>query len=585
MQHRAWADVQALIAAGALKEARRLYEALFAELGGSTSSEQQKALQVLQGTEAKVEELRKKAQTAQTQGDLETAAKSLNEALTICSDDERLAAAARALPPAAPTRFVASVSEDARTVKLSWEPGFGSTEDVRYQIIRKVGAAPKNNTDGTLIVSVIQGTSFEDPSPPIAVKVYYGVSASRGGGASPVAVGAIMALPPASHVVVTTAPSSVTLRWTTPPEARTVEIVQSAPDGSTSALQPGTQNGTTANGLSMGCTYTYLVTAVYTGAAGETLKARTVRVTAVPRGTAQPISTFAISAQAAVGAKPVVSVEWTPIEGYPVEAWHYAQKPCWLSGTRLKMSEIRSQGSQLAGRSLAAGDREGVEGVTELGLRHYVAITRDGEYGVVGAIQPYGSAPAVLNVRAERFGDEVVLSWDWPGPEYEVRVRWTGGTNGERRIAMNEYRTEGGCRLPVGVGGGTATVASVAGDGDARWVSSETKITIEGSGTAVEYDVDFQKKLFGPPSGATLKFAFPPSSAPIDVVVVGQFSKFMPFDVSQGSVLKQTTVSAASPQVDVSLPHRGKGPIWVRAFATTPGARLIDPPPTRMKVG
>ena len=233
----------------------------------------------------------------------------------------------------------------------------------------------------------------------------------------------------------------------------------------------------------MGCTYTYLVTAVYTGAAGETLKARTVRVTAVPRGTAQPISTFAISAQAAVGAKPVVSVEWTPIEGYPVEAWHYAQKPCWLSGTRLKMSEIRSQGSQLAGRSLAAGDREGVEGVTELGLRHYVAITQDTPVcGVVGAIQPYGSAPAVLNVRAERFGDEVVLSWDWPGPEYEVRVRWTGGTNGERRIAMNEYRTEGGCRLPVGVGGGTATVASVAGDGDARWVSSETKITIEGVG-------------------------------------------------------------------------------------------------------
>src|SRR5690606_32571962 len=141
---------------------------------------------------------------------------------------------------------------------------------------------------------------------------------------------------------------------------------------------------------------------------------------------------------------------------------------------------------------------------------------------LVSAVKPFGSAPAVQNIRAERFGNEVVLSWDWPGPEYEVLVAWAGG---ERTIAMNEYRTGGGCRVLMGSGGGTITVTSVAGEGDARWVSPGTSITVEGSASAVEYDVEFQRKLFGPPAGATLTFAVAMGSAPFDVEVIVHYSR------------------------------------------------------------
>lgn len=584
-QQRGYSDVQSLIAAGSLKEARRLYGVIFAESSGSESDAQKQALAALEGTERRVAELRKRAESSQTQGDPEAAAKALNEALTICNDDEALAAAARALPPAAPARFVAAISEDGRKTRLSWEPGFGSTDDVRYQLIRKIGAPPRNNTDGTPVGRAIQSNAAEDPAPPVAVRLFYGVSASRGGGASPVAIAEAMSLPPVTDVVVSSDPSSVTLRWTAPPEASSIEIVQAAPDGSTTTLQPGTQSGTTSRGLRTGATYTYLLTAVYTGRCGDRLRSETVRVTGVPRGTAAPVPSLAVSAQPATGSKSAVSAEWPRVEGYPVEVWHYAQKPNWLAGTRITMAQVRSQGVQLAGRALASDGREGVHGSTEQGLRYYVAITRDGDTGLVGAMQPYGSAPPVQNVRADRFGDEVVLSWDWPGPEYEVRVRWDGASNGERFIAMNEYRTEGGCRVPMGAGGGVARVASVAGEGDARWVSSETPVTIGGATTPVEYDVNFHKKLLGPPSGATLRFSNVENASPIEIVVVGHFSKFMPFDASQGSVLTRTTVTATDPQVDVSLPRGGKGTVWIRAFATTPGIRLVDPPPTRMRVG
>lgn len=583
-QQRTFADVQSLIAAGSLKEARRLYGALLAESGGSESDVQKSALAALDGTEQKVDELRQRAAAAQTAGDLETAAKAFNDALTICCDDEALSAAARALPPAAPIRFVASLSEDARTANLSWEPGFGSTEDVRYQVIRKVGTPPQNNTDGTPLGSSIAATSFEDVRPPAAVMVYYGVSASRGGGASPVAVAEVIALPPVTEVVVTSDPSSVTLRWTAPPEASSIEIIQSAPDGSSVALPAGAQSGTTSSGLRMGTTYTYLLTALYFSASGEQLKSRTERITGVPRGTAKPVTELLISAWPTTGTQPEIAVEWPSVGGFEVEVWHYAQKPSWLPGTRLPMSEIRAQGSQVAGRLVANSGRDGVQGVTSQGLRHYVAITRDGEFGLVGICRPYGSAPAVQNLRAERFGDEAVLSWDWPGAEYQVRVTWAGSAKGERTIAMSDYRKEGGCRIQIGSGGGTVTVASVAGEGDTQWVSPETSIAVAGGDQAVSYDVEFQKKLWGPPSGATLTFELPETGTRIDVIVIGQYNKFMPFDATQGFELKRTTVSADATQVIVSIP-RGNGPLWVRAFTSTAGIRLEDPPTTRMKVG
>ncbi|WP_298446271.1 fibronectin type III domain-containing protein, partial [Ferrimicrobium sp.] len=520
----------------------------------------------------------------QTQGDLDTARKALNEALTICTDDESLSSSARALPPGKPVRFVASLNEDARIAKLSWEPGFGSTDDVLYQVIRKVGTPPLNGTDGTLVATGIRGTSCEDVKPPVAVTVYYGVSASRGGGMSPVAVAEVVALPPVSDVGVASNPSSITLRWTPPPEASRIEIIQTAPDGSTSLLQPSTQSGATSSDLRMGATYTYLLTAIYIGAMGELLRSATVRTIGVPRGSPRPVPAITITTQTATGVHPEIAVEWVPIHGFAVEVWHYKRKPAWPAGTRLPMSEIRAQGRQLAGQSIEDLGRQGVTGVTEQGVRYYVAITRDGEFGLVGAVRPHGTTPPIQNLCATRFGGDAVLSWDWPSPECQVRVRWDGTSSGERIIAMSEYQENGGCRISLGSGGGAVEVASVAGEGHERWCSSSTNITVEGTTIVVEYDISFQKKVFGPPNFATLQFAMPASATPIDVVVVAHFNRWMPADASQGSVLAQTTVSAASPRVKVELPRDLKGPVWVRAFTTSPGTRLIDPPPTLMMV-
>lgn len=582
---RGWNDVQALIADGALKEARRLYESLWAEKGESTSDDQKAALNALEGTERRVVDLTAEARTAVARGDLETAARALNQALTLCSDDESLARTARDLPPSTPLKAVAAVSADARTVRLSWEPGFGTTEDVVYQVIRTTGRAPRNNLDGEKLGAPVSGTTFEDSAPPVAVPVFYGVSATRGSGSSPVAVTEILALPPVTEVVVTSDPSSVTLRWTTPPESRTIEVTQSAPDGTTTQLQPSAHSGATAGGLRTGATYTYFLTAIYAGAAGQTLRSETVRVTGVPRGEAQVVAQLTVGADPDGTAGSSAQAVWKALDGYPVEIWHYEQKPEWRRGERLPMTEVRRRGTQLAGRPVTGRPgHDGVRGAAGEGLRHYVAVTRDGDDGRIGAFSIYGAAPTIRNLRVERFGDEVVLSWDWPGPEYEVRARWSSdGTTGERTISHSEYRVEGGCRIVLGSAGGTVSVATVAGDGDDRWLSPETTATVSGAATAVPYTIEFRRRLLGGAGSATLHFE-PPAGAPaFDVVIVGSAGKTMPFDAKRGSVLTRTTVSSASPSVSVDLP-RVKGTFWLRAFSTSPGSRLIDPPPVRMKV-
>lgn len=581
---RSWPAVQSLVAEGTLKEARRLYEALCAEVGASSSDERDKAQRTLEGAERRVAELRSEAERAVGRGDLETARRALDQALTMCIDDESLADTARALPPAAPLKLVAAPSEDGRQVRVTWEPGFGSTGDVEYVVIRRLHGAPKNNQDGTPLGPLTKATTFVDERPPVAVDVHYGVAATRGGGFSPVSTTQVVVLPPATGLRTSSDLTSVTLRWTTPPEASSIEVLQMSPDGRTEQLRLGAHSGAISQHLATGQTYNYLVTALYAAPSGTPLRSTTARTTGTPRGEAKAVGAFTVCQGVADG-EIGIEAGWTAVEGYPVEIWHYPQRPGWALRSRQPMSVIRTHGTQLAGRSaIDATRRERVHGPTVAGLRYYVAITRDGDEGIVGQIQPFGTCPPVTNARAERFGDEVVLSWDWPGPEYQVRVAWRAATgDGERTLALSEYRSQGGCRIRTGTGGGAFRLSTVAGDGQQAWTSAETSLKVSGTSAAVRYDVAFHKRLFGSPTSATLTFDTEGVSEPVGVVVVGHHGKTMPFDADSGTVLTRTTVAPGTGQaIEVAL-TRGKGTVWVRAFPTTTGVRLIDPSPQRMR--
>lgn len=578
-----YAEVEAKIAEGALKHARRVYETTSATSKGSTSNEQARALDALEKAEQRVEQLRATAHGAVEAGDIETARKALRDALTICTDDPALEDIARKLPPAAPIRLVATAVEEGQFVRLSWEPGFGDSGDVQYQVVRKIGTAPANIRDGIEIGKAISESAFVDAQPPVAAVLHYGVSATRGDGYSPVATTSIRLLPPVRDVRVSSDPASVSLRWTTPAGARAVEINQVAPDGKKTAVTAGSQGGATSGGLTMGATYTYLITAVYTGQDGTELRSDMVRVTGVPRGAADVVASLSLADCTGNPSTPEIEASWQAIPGFLVEVWHFAQCPAWGVRARVPMANVRSLGTQLAGKETGTGLRQGVRGPAGAGLRYYVAVTHDGDEALIGQIQPFGICPPVTDVAFVRLGHEVQLSWPWPGNEFDVLVSWTGADgSGERTVMRSDYLKEG-CRVPVGTGGAIFTLSTIVGQAKGQWASPQTRVEIPPAPAPVRYEIQIVRTLFRSPKSATLRFSSSDAGS-VDVVVIGAFGRVMPHDASQGTVLARTRLNPAeNATLDIALP-RGSGPLWIRAFSTTAGSRLVDPPPSQMKV-
>lgn len=579
-------DVLRRIEAGELKDARRLYESLAARADGVDQTERASAETALEAVERRLGQFRANAMKAVEAGDVAAAAEALRQALTICADDETLDAMARSLPPAAPLRLTVTTVQNGRLARVAWEPGFGTTDGVTYQVIRKLGQEPQNNTDGEVIAQGLEKTWFEDPGTTPAVLSYYGVAASRGAGLSPVTTAAIKVLPPVSGVLVTSDPSSVTLRWDTPSGARAVTVKQTAADGTTVEVPVGTQSGARSQGLRTGQTYSFSIVALYTAPDGSTQAAEPVRVTAIPRGVAEAVSEFQLTDGEDAYGDAELTATWAPINGFTVELWHYARRPEWEFGSRLPMKAIREHGTRLAGRGIVSSHREGVSGSPGYGIRYYVGVTRDGDNGVIGAVAAHGIGPKLENVRLERFGDLAVLAWDWPGRDLDVLVRWSGPDGESRRVVtLNSYRRDGGCRIPVGTSGAEVQLSTLAEANGVSWSSPTATLSIAPAPAPVTYTVEFRGRSLGRGPTAVLTFLTGRHTGRVDILVVGRADRVMPRSPDQGTTLTAASLDfeeALKTKVEVALP-RVTGPYWVRAFPVSPGWRLVDPPAAQLK--
>jgi hypothetical protein len=573
-------EVQQKVAAGALKEARRLFEAACAASGDSVTDARSEAQRTLEGAERRVADLRARAQEAVGRRDVAVAAQALNEALTLCTDDPSLDRILAGLPPAAPLNLAVTTGPDGRTVQVTWEPGFGSTAEVSYVVVCRASVAPQNAQDGTVLAEGVTGTRFDHPTPELATPLYYGVAATGGGDYSPVAARPITVLPPVRDVRVDADPDSVTLTWSPPPDARAVRVLQTAPDGRQTELHPNDHGAVVSTGLTTGATYTYLLTAVYATAAGE-LAAEPCRVTGIPRDPVKPVPFVTLRLETEGGTEPELEAGWQAVPGYDVELWHTAGAPRWPYGATVPMAEIAAVATRLSGVSAGGGRREGVRGPAAAGLRHYFAVTRDGDDGVIGQSNEVAVCPTLTGVTADRFHDVVVLGWDWPGADFDVRVGWDGQVSGERRITRAQYAAEGGLRIGAGTGTTRLRLQTVPASGGESWASPETVVTVAAAAPGVRYTTSWHKRFARPPHAVTLTFDSADRPPAVPVVVVGQAGRLMPYAQDSGVVLAQQSLDlSATGSASLTVPLRGLGPrFWVRAFAQDPAEiRLIDPP-------
>lgn len=580
-------DVQVLVQEGSLKAARRLFDSLAADAKGSETDPMTKARAALEASEQRLASLRAAAKSAVEAGDTEAAAKALSDALTVCTDDETLTEMASALPPSAPLKVIATTVRDGAIVQVMWEPGFGSTADVRYRVIRKTGSAPRNAHDGVVVAQEVSGTRAEDPDPPLAVPLHYAVAASRGGAFSTSASDQVTVLPPVHNVTTQADVVSISLRWEAPVGVQNVRVARTGPDGKPVPVPVGAHGGAVSTGLTTGSTYTFSVTADYAAGGGLILSSEPVRVTAVPRGEAKPVRMLALRQRVAARGELEIEASWDEVPGFRVEVWSFQALPAWDYGSSVTAAELARAGRQLTGQETDGGQRQGIRGPLPHGLRYYIPITRDNGEAVIGACQAFGVLPPLIGVTAERFNEVVVLSWEWPGDEFDVRARWSGRDgSGETTITRHRYQKEGGLRITSGNADTRFVLETTTTNNDGVWSSPEHVVNVAGAKPSVTYSVAWQKGLFGPPGGATLAFLSESPMESCGVTIVAKEGMVMPFNRGDGVPVftGQVDLQHGLPvPVKVRIPKLGRH-VWVRAFPLAPeSVRLVDPQTDQLK--
>ncbi|MQY27696.1 fibronectin type III domain-containing protein [Nocardia aurantia] len=579
-----------LVTEGKLRGARALYTALSNQDAHANSEVMTTALNTLSRTEAQVTALRADGERALKENRITEAAELLSRAASSAVDDEVLARLVAALPPAPPASLGATAVLPPETpvagVRLFWPKSPGADDNTTYEVIRKAGSAPRDIRDG-VTVAATDSTEATDTGAPVAERLWYAVAARRGGDASPVTVAEIVLLPPVHGVVVTTEPTSVGVQWVAPVAAVRTTVTRTDPDGTRRTLSPGSSNSIRAEGLRTSETYVFDLTAEYVGARGEALSAAPVRVRAIPRRKAGPITELTVRSTRVLDTRAEVVAEWKAPPGTDIEIWRFPNRPAWACGTTVDPAALTAaEGARLPGVLHRTGDSVRLTATVPTGLAHYLAVTPDQSAAIVGRAASLAICEPVAEARVERFGDQAVLSWRWPRDDYRVEAVWTtGAQRGTARTSRPEYVRTGGLRIDVGAGATRIRLSSLLESAEGSWSSPEVVLELPGAMLSARYRMVWPAKLFGR-GPLQIEFSADAPTSGAVVVVLAQSGPYLPQRCVESQVVHRVLldIPADGPQVvPVPIPKLPK-PYWVRCFAEAPDIlTLTDPPSDTLK--
>lgn len=572
-------DVADRLAEGALGEARRLLDSL-TELEGQDSDELARVAASVQLAERKKRNFVEQFEAALKTRDYVGAGRALRGALSVDTQDDDLRTKLARLPPLPAASL--SLRVDGRSMEVTWSAD--GDDSIRYTVVRTTAGIPVNHKDGHVLGASLQNTRFRDDAPPIGTLVRYSVFATRDGlSYSDPTSAASVVLPSPSDLAASTGTTDVALSWATPPEAAIVVITQSAPDGTRREYRPATPGQIAIGGLSTGMKYRFSAKAVYLLPGGERRESAAVEIDATPRGAIRAVGDLRI--ESTPGGH---RATWSSVVGYTVELWALPITAQVAAAYRVTSAEL----GKLRGRRLTLRPRLGRAGET---VREFdalpdvsliVPITLEGDGGLCGDPQAAGSAPQVQKPAAERFGDELRLSWEWPKGDYMVEVAWqSGGDRNRRRVSRTSYNEDGGVRLPASESVGEVTLATVARAGTQEWVSTPIPVPVSGMAPAIRYAISLRRSRFGGRGSATVTVDSAQYRGRVELLTVLREAKFMPTGPSDGTVVDRRVVDLASGPSSFGL-DLGKvaAPYWVRVFVgPSSGVRVEDPPTSQMR--
>ncbi|MFB9928076.1 hypothetical protein ACFORO_36225 [Amycolatopsis halotolerans] len=569
------ASVRALLAQGRLNTAQRTLAAI------PGADDAAAAAELVDRQLVKVRDLVAASRLASRERDEAGAADRLREALALSSDDDQLHAELRQIPPV-PVLEV-SAQEEGITVRVSWRPAPSHDEATRYHVVRKEGRIPSDAADGIVIATSTASTVCVDSEAPASTPLGYAVFAAVESGAwsRPTGVTA-EAVPGVAEVRLDFTDGVVEGQWTVHPDA--VDVAVRRDDGTEIRTIDRTRFRDQPAGDDSEQTYTFV--ARYRRADGSAASSKPVR--ARVGATRRPLPVRALKLNAIEDDRgPRIELCWKVQPDAEIVV-RRAVSPCpWDFGEVVPASELDGYGEQVLGSMAEAGGWHTLTASAPPGKFHYVPFTLGPDGAIRGHSETLGTASPVTGLRCQRFGDDVLLAWEWPGQAGVAEVCWqTEQESGQRDLTRQQYHADGGCRIRCGQGRVLVGVrAKVLAEGG-ECVSREVGLTIPGNPLTVSYSVAFSRRPMLGGGTVRIRLTADQEVPRCAVVVVALQGPVMPRRPADGLELLrgERNLRPGDPvELTAELPRLRK-PYWVRCFVETDGVRLVDPSTKQMKV-
>lgn len=579
-------DVTSLLAEGALSDARRTFDAI-ADAEQFGKDEIQRVSDLLTSAEGRKSKLVAAYEAAIQTRDYASAATALSQAVGIDKHDLRLQSQLDSLPPPPPENLVVKPTMDGG-LALSW--GTGSASECTFIVVRSIdGHVPRNTADGTQIARDLTASVYVDPNPPVAQQLQYAVFSERRGAASLPAVAGHVLLPAPADLSASASPNEVTVMWRLAKEAIGVQITRIDPDGRTAPVPVVGENRVTVRGLDTGRRYRFKLEAVYVLGDGTRLVSSPAAIDATPRGAVRAVTDLQVGDTSLTDGRQGHVAVWSEPSGFPVELWSFpVDEKLPMAGSEVALADLDA----IDGRRVNGVVSSSAEGKTRLAfsklqsLRTLAAITVDGDRGLWGDSAIVGSAPSVKNVQADRYGDELVVSWEWPHGDYSAKITWASdGMQRAERCSRAEYKADGGFRIRAGDSVDKVSVSTVAHGSGTEWVASPVEIKLAARLPIVRYELEIPPLRFGrrkPVRAVVHPNGYEGSTT---VLVVARTSSIMPSRSDDGDVIDRLDISMdgnSAVVVEFGIPKL-RSPFWVRLFSANPAVKLEDPPTNQLK--
>ncbi|NUJ99653.1 hypothetical protein [Streptomyces lunaelactis] len=514
------------------------------------------------------------------------ARRALEEALTLAGDDRELAAELGRVP--LPPPLAVTAQQAGTDVRVAWRADASHEEGTQYRVVRHAERPATDPADGTVVIETKATVALDTEVPP-AQPVGYTVFASADGTiwSRPATTTIDAVLPPVHDVRTQVGQGIVEAQWDVHRDAVSVEVRRVLDEGPPTAsdLPVATSkiHSFRATGLPEEGEFLFALTAQYRAPGGSVMSAQPVLVRAVARPTVRALSALRVR-PVPNQTRPCVDITWREVPGTQVVIRRASATCPWEFGAKIPAPLISGWGVEVQGDQHIVGQWCTLTAEVPVGCIRYVPFSFDGpDSAVRGAEVVLGIVPPITGLTAQRFGGDVLLSWQWPQGAGLVEVDWSGFEESQRRLTRQQYEVAGGCWIRCSYSGVSVRVIAIQYDQGNESCSEPVSLDVPAPRTPVRYQVDRPKWR----GVVRIRLSAEQAAPQFTLLVVVAPGQVMPRSPQDGQVVLRQTVTLRPDEVLELVSHlpRLRRPFWIRCFPEPASAvRLVDPPIAQMKV-